>query len=316
MVIAGNTRHQHSQAPRRAAINRRIQTAHSVNGPHFSVAALVLLSVTAGIPLSAAHADRRPPVQIASHGDRLDLAANHASWQELLAALASTTGARFHYAVLPQGAIDLNFKSLSARDVLDKLFDTASGFICIYPVSRREANTAWPSDVWIVGQLATGPQDMGRHEASDTVPNPAEQAITPEAEAETRKLLKQTHAADVSVRNGALTSLSLLENGRIQEPAVQAALLDGLATGEEGVRGQIVYGLGSRGGEEAMVILRAGMDDPSASVRQVAAQTVEPGSEQGRALLREALNDLDENVRATAAEKLKSAESAGRGVNE
>jgi hypothetical protein len=261
------------------------------------------LTIACHAPSHAATLAQAEPVRIELAENRVDLRAEHASWRQLLDAIGTATGMRFHYPVLPEGDISLSVAGLSAPELLAKLFESASGFVCIYPKAGAGIDQAWPSDVWIVGALADGKHNLGRHgeeePGADSPPDP---------EAETRKLLEQTRSADLSERNGALTSLSLLEGERIHDPAVQSALLAALAEGDEGVRGQIVYGLGSRAGPEAVAILRTGLRDGAASVRQIAAQTAEPSDTEGLALLREALHDSDENVRATAEEKLKGRE--------
>ncbi|MGH8527445.1 MAG: HEAT repeat domain-containing protein, partial [Gammaproteobacteria bacterium] len=60
----------------------------------------------------------------------------------------------------------------------------------------------------------------------------------------------------------------------------------------------------SRGGSEALGLLRQALGDSDPSVRLMAVDSVAP-QEQGIALLQEALSDGDEAVRYRAASKLK-----------
>jgi HEAT repeat protein len=234
--------------------------------------------------------------------------------------ISKQSGIRFHYAIPLAGSVTVEFTDLPLKQALERLFGPEANFIFRYPQTADQADPRpVPAEVWILGKVSGAGADASRSAAelkssasgSDAAArkladqDDSSSVETADSQAEPEDidtLLETTKAEDPTLRMQALSALAASDNA--DEAIVRSALDAALADADAGVRGQAVQALASRGGSEAIALLRQALGDADPSVRLMAVDSVVP-QEQGIALLQEALSDVNETVRYRAASKLK-----------
>jgi hypothetical protein len=253
-----------------------------------------------------------PNIRFQQKGGLISLEARQATWPQLLETIEQHTGARFHYASLPVYSVSLSLKGRSAQEMLTQLFGSATGYACRFSKSGLNPNTGWPKEIWVMGIIASNSQNQTlpplptlQTSVKDLTDEQLEEAVQLQYQRELEKLLDKAKNGTPDEKNLALVELSTRPEDEANKDDMNELLKAGLHNEDPDVRGQVIYGLASRGGEESYPILEDGLKDEAMGVRVLTVNAINAGEPEGQKLLRQALSDSDATVRSVAYEKMK-----------
>lgn len=259
----------------------------------------------------------QPGIRVAIMGEPrpiIELEVRQAPLGQVIDELASKTGMRVHYSVLPEDEVTATCVGDSVKQVLECLIGTRADFVVRYPTpaSSDEAGLASP-EVWILGssfELEPRKSDTQRAKfcvraeergaTGDSKPSSSGAMVKPR---NISALLEMVRSGDPIQRLEGLTNL--IVEGRVGDERVHGVLETAIADDDPSVRAKAVYGLARLGGPRSLDVLATALHDVDASVRLVAVESLDNQAE-GVALLRTALADSDEAVRGLAAAKLET----------
>ena len=229
---------------------------------------------------------------------------------QVLETIISKSKVPIHYSVLPEGLVTATCVGSSLKQVLECLLDHKADLIVRSHSnsSKQDNNTEQVAEAWILGSKMGGAVAkvecpvIGQGSLTFKQNEEDEAAMT----AQTEQLLKAAQSKNPAERAEAMNSL--LSGGRKGDPAVKAALEQGLSDQDERVRAQAISSFSRREGSGAAAALQQALHDASVNVRLMAVD----GINDDRALLQQAINDSDETIRVLAATKLEALTQANK----
>jgi len=228
---------------------------------------------------------------------------------QVLETIISKSKVPIHYSVLPEGLVTATCVGSSLKQVLECLLDHKADLIVrSHSNSGKQDNTEQIAEAWILGSK------MGGAVAKIDCPVISQGSLTFKQNeedkaamtAQTEQLLKAAQSKNPAERAEAMNSL--LSGGRKGDPAVKAALEQGLSDQDERVRAQAISSFSRREGSGAAAALQQALHDASVNVRLMAVD----GITDDTALLQQAINDSDETIRMLAATKLEALTQANQ----
>jgi HEAT repeats len=256
------------------------------------------------------HASRN--IRFLQQPGHLQLEARQATWPQLLETIEQHTGTHFHYASLPVYPVSLSLKGRTAQEVLTHLFGSATGYACRFSKSGLNPATGWPQEIWVMGILASNSQNQNlpplpsiQASVKDLTDEQLEEAVQLHYQRELENLIDKAKHGTPDEKNQALVELSTRPEDEANKDEMNALLKQGLHNDDPDVRGQVIYGLASRGGKGSEAILSEGLSDEALTVRVSAVNAITADHAQGINLLKKALGDTDATVRSLAREKLR-----------
>jgi HEAT repeats len=255
-----------------------------------------------------------PNIRFQQQGGLISLEARQTTWPQLLETTEQHTGACFHYASLPIYPVSLSLKGRSAQEVLTQLFGSATGYACRFSKSQHQSASGWPKEIWVMGIIASNSQSQAlpplpsiQTSVKDLTDEQLEEAVQLHYQRELDNLIDKVKNGTQDEKNQALVELSTRPEDEANKDEMNELLKAGLRNEDPDVRGQVIYGLASRGGAESYALLEEGLKDEALGVRVLAVNAINAGEDQGQKLLRQAISDSDATVRSVAQEKLKEA---------
>jgi hypothetical protein len=237
-------------------------------------------------------------------GVELQLEARQAPLAQVLDSIASKTGVRINYSVLPDGLVTATCVGSTVKKVIECLLMGKADLVYRYAQHASKADSKRPlEEVWVLGEKfgtdqsnsvvcpSTGNQ---QHE----FPVAASNSITGPEPDHTDELLTMARSKNPAERVEAIGRL--MSEGRKGDANVKATLEAALLDPEARVRVRAISSLAHREGAEAGPALQEALRDSDASVRITAVDNA--GSD--IALLKQALTDNDSTVRQLAEIKL------------
>jgi hypothetical protein len=235
----------------------------------------------------------------------ITLEAHNVALGRVLEEIASKTGTRVHYSILPKERVTATCAGETIKAIMKCLLGPDADFMVrSASESSGEGDAGRAVEVWVLGSSFANGQVMVDRRDSDSC-TMADATKKPEPE-DTDKLLEMAREGEPAQRANAIARL--VTNGHIDEGLLRTTLERALSDEDANVRAQAVYGLARQG--DASAVLRTALHDGDASVRLMAVDSAD-ASVQGLAVLREALADSDEVVSALAALKLESFTHSG-----
>ena len=229
---------------------------------------------------------------------------------QVLETIISKSKVPIHYSVLPEGLVTATCVGSSLKQVLECLLDHKADLIVRSHSNsgKQDNNTEQVAEAWILGSKMGGAVAkvecpvIGQGSLTFKQNEEDEAAMT----AQTEQLLKAAQSKNPAERAEAMNSL--LSGGRKGDPAVKAALEQGLSDQDERVRAQAISSFSRREGSGAAAALQQALYDASVNVRLMAVD----GINDDTALLQQAINDSDETIRVLAATKLEALTQANK----
>ena len=223
---------------------------------------------------------------------------------QVLANIVSKTKIAIHYSVLPEGLVTATCVGSSLKQVLECLLDGKADLIVRYQsASDKIDHKDQIAEAWILGSNLADvvakvecPALIDKGSLTFKQNEDYQLALT----AETEALLKAAQSNKPEDRIEAMSRLLVV--GAKGDPAVKAALEQGLIDKDESVRAQAISSYSRREGSGAATALQEALHDPSMQVRLMAVD----GITDNTALLQQAINDNDETIRALATTKLEA----------
>jgi hypothetical protein len=256
-------------------------------------------------------------VQVILGGDKqkaIELEARQAPLGQVIDEIASKTGTRIRYSVLPEELVTATCAGETVKQVLmcllgpeaDLLFqysgDAATGKIEARPIEVRIlASTFAEGDAAGCAPDSARCGTVLRNEPDTSRTSPAKTDRVRSVPDNIDKLLEMTRAQDPYERANGLERLASVEG--LDEATLYDELEKALSDEDGEVRAQAVSSLALKRGVGAIDVLKSALHDSDASVRLMAVDGLKADG-QGITLLREALQDSDETVRALAALRL------------
>jgi hypothetical protein len=236
-------------------------------------------------------------------GAELQLEVRQAPLAKVLDSIASKTGIRINYSVLPDGLVTATCVGATVKQVMECLLAQKADLIFRYPQQSSKAEPqGQPVEAWILGAK------FGMDQASSVIcPSAGIQgqsvpiAASTKTESEpdqTDGLLKMANSKTPAERVEAIGRL--MAAGRKDDMNVKEALEAALSDKDAKVRAQALSSLAHREGIKASAVLQEALHDSDASVRLTAVNNA--GSDV--ALLQQALADSDATVRQLAGIRL------------
>ncbi|MDO9167884.1 MAG: HEAT repeat domain-containing protein [Methylobacter sp.] len=235
----------------------------------------------------------------------LQLKVRQAPLAKVLDSIASKTGVRMNYSVLPDELVSVNCVGTSVKQVLKCLLVGKADVVFRYAQALSSADGLRQiEEVWVIGAKSEAGQQRSLLHASAETQQPFS-LTTEHTNAEpdqTDTLLKMASSNTPAERVEAIGRL--LAGGRKGDAAVKQTLVAALSDPDAMVRVRALSSLAQREGAGAAAALREAMHDSHVSVRLTAVDNA--GSDE--ALLQQALNDSDATVRQLAEIRLKRLE--------
>ncbi|WAK01468.1 HEAT repeat domain-containing protein [Methylobacter sp. YRD-M1] len=244
-------------------------------------------------------------------GAELQLEARQAPLAQVLNRIATQTGMRINYSVLPEGLVTATCVGPTVKQVLECLLAQKADLIFRYPsqTAKTDSPRQPPAEAWILGAkfdvnrtnpetcLSTEAQQQTMLKMNETKTHTFQIEPEPDKTDELVKMAKSENPAERAEAVGRLMAAGRKGDASVKE-ALEAALTDEDAT----VRVRALTSLSYREGSEAATAVREAIHDKDERVRLTAV---------GRAgddvaLLQQALTDEAEMVRKLAAIKLES----------
>jgi hypothetical protein len=241
-------------------------------------------------------------------GAELQLEARQAPLAQVLNRIATQTGVRINYSVLPEGLVTATCVGSTVKQVLECLLARKADLIFRYPSqTAKTVSLKQPAEVWVLGAkfdvnqtnsetcISTGFQQQATQKLVDAKMDTAQ--TEPD---ETDELVKMAKSENPAERAEAIGRL--MAAGRKDDASVKEALETALSDKDARVRVQAIFSLSQREGAGAAAALREAIHDPDEGVRLTAVDRAGDDI----ALLQQALTDEAESVRELAAMRLKS----------
>ena len=266
---------------------------------------LLLLSgeLLAAVDLSKQDEQKIRLIMTKDTGVELQLEVRQAPLAEVFASIASKTGVRINYSVLPEELVTATCVGSTVKQVMECLLIGKADLVYRYarqaskPDPKRQ-----PEEVWVLGAKfgavqsnsvvcpSTGNQQQEFPAASNSITGPEPD--------HTDELLTMARSNNPTERVEAIGRL--MSGGRKGDAAVKATLEAALLDPDAQVRVRAISSLAHREGAGAAPALQEALRDSDASVRITAVDNA--GSD--IALLKQALTDNDSTVRQLAEIKL------------
>ena len=236
-------------------------------------------------------------------GVELQLEVRQAPLAQVLDTLASKTGVRINYSVLPDGLVTATCVGSTVKQVLECLLVRKADLVFRFSRQHSKADSnEGPEEAWILGAK------FGTDQTNSVVcssPGSQQQKL-PEAEQtktgleldQTDELVKMAGSKIPAERAGAIGRL--MAGGRKGDPTVKETLEAALSDPDAKVRAHALSSLAHREGAGASAALHEAMLDSDVSVRLTAVNN----AKEDIALLQKALNDSDATVRQLAGIRL------------
>jgi hypothetical protein len=243
-------------------------------------------------------------------GAELQLEARQAPLAQVLNRIATQTGVRINYSVLPEGLVTATCVGSTVKQVLECLLARKADLIFRY--SSQAAKTVslkQPAEAWVLGAkfdinqtnsetcISTGFQQQATQKLADAKMDTAQTEPEPD---ETDELVKMAKSENPAERAEAIGRL--MAAGRKGDASIKEALETALSDEDARVRVRALTSLSYREGAEAAAALRDAIHDKDERVRLIAVDRA--GDDV--ALLQQALTDEAEMVRQLATIRLKS----------
>ncbi|MGJ0492381.1 HEAT repeat domain-containing protein [Methylobacter sp.] len=243
-------------------------------------------------------------------GAELQLEARQAPLAQVLNRIATQTGVRINYSVLPEGLVTATCVGPTVKQVLECLLARKADLIFRYPSqAAKTVSLKQPAEVWVLGAkfdvnqtnsetcISTGFQQQATQKLVDAKVDTAQTEPEPD---ETDELVKMAKSENPAERAEAIGRL--MAAGRKDDASIKEALETALSDEDARVRVRALTSLSYREGAEAAAALRDAIHDKDERVRLIAVDRA--GDDV--ALLQQALTDEAEIVRQLATIRLKS----------
>jgi hypothetical protein len=232
-------------------------------------------------------------------GAELQLEARQAPLSQVLDSIASKTGVRINYSILPDGLVTATCVGPTVKQVMECLLARKADLVYRYSQQASKADPdRHPEEVWVLGAkfgtdqsnsvacTSTGSQQQEFPVAANSITGPEPD--------QTDELVKMASSKIPEERAEAVGRL--MAGGRPGDVAVKATLESALLDPDARVRVRAISSLAHREGAGAIPALQEALRDSDASVRITAVDNA------GRdiALLKQALTDNDATVRQLA----------------
>lgn len=236
-------------------------------------------------------------------GTELQLEARQAPLMKVLDNLASKTGVRINYSVLPEELVTATCVGPTVKQIMECLLARKADLVFRY--SRQPSKIGFreqPVEVWVLGAKFGVDQNnvvacSSPGNQQQTLPLAETAKIGPEQD-ETDDLVKMASSKIPAERAEAIGRL--MAGGREGDAVVKETLETALSDKDARVRVQAISSLAHREGAGASAALQEALRDGDVSVRLTAVDNA--GSD--IALLRQALTDTDATVRQLAGIRL------------
>lgn len=236
-------------------------------------------------------------------GLELQLEVRQAPLAQVLDSIASKTGVRINYSVLPDGLVTGTCVGSTVKHVLECLLVRKADLVFRFSRQASKAEpVGQPEEVWVLGAKFGVDQT---HSVVCSSPGSQQQKLPESApiktglEADqTDELVKMASSKIPTERAEAIGRL--MAGGRKGDPHVRETLEAALSDPDAKVRVQALSSLAHREGAGASAALREAMHDSDVSVRLTAVDN----AKDDLALLQQALNDSDATVRQLAGIRL------------
>jgi hypothetical protein len=243
-------------------------------------------------------------------GAEVQLEARQAPLAQVFNRIASKTGVRINYSVLPEGLVTATCVGTTVKQVMECLLARKADLVYRYPRQASKADPkSQPEEVWVLGAK------FGTDQSNSVVcpsagnqqqefPTPTNSITGPEPD-HTDELLTMARSKKPEERAEAIGRL--MAGGRPGDAAVKATLEAALLDRDARVRVRAISSMAHREGAGAASALQEALRDSDASVRITAVDNA--GSD--IALLQQALTDNDATVRQLAEIRLAPLLKAG-----
>lgn len=244
-------------------------------------------------------------------GAKLQLEARQAPLTKVLDSIASKTGVRINYSVLPDGLVTATCVGSTVKQVMECLLARKADLVFRYP--RQASKTGLqtqPVEVWVLGaKFGTGQTNSLACSSAGSQQQilPAEKTKTAPEPDETDELVKMATSNVPAERAEAIGRL--LAAGRKGDATVRETLEAALSDQDARVRVQAISSLAHREGAGASAALQEALRDSDVSVRLTAVANA--GNDV--VLLQQALADSDATVRQLAGIRLEPLLKTGSG---
>lgn len=238
-------------------------------------------------------------------GAELQLEARQAPLARVLDSIASRTGVRINYSVLPDGLVTATCVGSTVKQIMECLLARKADLVFRY---SRQPSTVDPRgqvvEAWVLGAKFGADQTnsvmcLSAGIQRQTLPIAANTKNEPEAD-EANDLVKMAKSENPVERAEAIGRL--MAAGRKGDVTVRETLETALSDQDARVRVQAIFSLAHREGTGAAAVLREALHDSDVSVRLTAVDRAGDDI----ALLQQALIDDAKSVRELAAIRLKS----------
>ena len=281
----------------------------------FWVISLLLLmsgALSAAVDVSNLEDQNIRLVMTKDSGAELQLEARQAPLAQVLDSIASKTGVRINYSVLPEGLVTATCVGSTVKQVMECLLLRKADLVFRYSRQASKADPkGQPEEAWVLGaKFGTGRANSVFCSSTGTrqqiLPTVAK-TISEQGPDQTDELVKMASSKIPAERAEAIGRL--MAGGREGDATVKETLEAALSDPDARVRVQAISSLAHREGPGASAALHEAMHDSDASVRLTAIDNA--GNDV--ALLQQALTDSDATVRQLAGIRLEPLLETGRG---
>ena len=236
-------------------------------------------------------------------GIELQLEVRQAPLAQVLDSIASKTGVRINYSVLPDGLVTATCVGPTVKQVLDCLLVRKADLVFRFSQQPSKADpVGQPEEVWVLGAKFGADQtnsvvcsSLGSQQKKLPESANIKAGLEPD---QTDELVKMASSKIPAERAEAIGRL--MAGGRKGDPRVKETLEAALADPDARVRVQALSSLAHREGAGASAALHEAMHDSDVSMRLTAVDN----AKDDLALLQQALNDSDATVRQLAGIRL------------
>ena len=245
-------------------------------------------------------------------GAELQLEVRQAPLAQVLDSIASKTGVRINYSVLPEGLVTATCVGSTVKQVMECLLLRKADLVFRYSRQASKADPkGQPEEAWVLGaKFGTGQANSVFCSSAGTRQQTLPTAAKTKAEQEpdqTDELVKMASSKIPAERAEAIGRL--MAGGREGDATVKETLEAALSDPDARVRVQAISSLAHREGAGASAALHEALHDSDVSVRLTAVDNA--GNDV--ALLQQALTDSDATVRQLAGIRLEPLLKTGSG---
>ena len=236
-------------------------------------------------------------------GAELQLEARQAPLAKVLDGIASKTGVRINYSVLPDGLVTATCVGSTVKQVMECLLVRKADLVFRYSQQPSKADPqGQPEEVWVLGAKFVAGQSnsvvcSSAGTQQQTLPTAANTKTDSEPD-ESDELVKMATSKIPAERAEAIGRL--MAGGRGGDVTVRETLEAALSDQDARVRVQAISSLAHREGAGASAALQEALHDSDVSVRLTAVDNARDDI----ALLQQALNNSDVTVRQLAGIRL------------